>query len=117
VIYLFGGISKLRGDMWWDGSAVWFALANAEYQSLDLTWLARFRWAIALALGMPTFGLAMIIANLAFVSPDLVDTLARYCFGARGSDVQAEDGAAVVPVTPPQAKPRLRERKLRPAAR
>ncbi len=27
VVYLFGGISKLRGEMWWDGSALWFAAA------------------------------------------------------------------------------------------
>ena len=40
VIYLFGGIGKMRGVEWWDGSASWFALANPEYQSLDMTWLA-----------------------------------------------------------------------------
>lgn len=42
VIYLFGGISKMRGEMWWDGTAMWFAVANFEYQSLDLTWLAKY---------------------------------------------------------------------------
>jgi hypothetical protein len=42
VIYLFGGLSKLRGEMWWDGTAMWFSVANFEYQSLDLTWLARY---------------------------------------------------------------------------
>ncbi len=111
VVYLFGGISKLKGTSWWDGSAVWFAVANYEYQSIDMTWLAHWPWliailshatvfwetfyavlvwprltrpvmlamavavhgGIALCLGMPTFGLAMIIANLAFVSPELVD--------------------------------------------
>src|SRR5207249_10320194 len=25
---------------WWDGTAIWMALANNEYQSADLTWLA-----------------------------------------------------------------------------
>jgi hypothetical protein len=110
VIYLFGGIGKARGDLWWDGSAVWFAIANLEYQSLDVTWLVHWPWlvallthvtlfwelfypvliwprltrpiflalafavhgGIALALGMKTFGLAMIIANLVFLSPDWV---------------------------------------------
>lgn len=48
VIYLFGGISKLRGEMWWDGSAVWYAISNLEYQSWDLTWLGRYPWFIAL---------------------------------------------------------------------
>jgi hypothetical protein len=105
IIYLFGGISKMRGDTWWDGSAVWLAIASYEYQSLDMTWLARFPFVVALAahitvfwetfycvliwpratrpiflalavmvhggialcLGMITFGLAMLIANIAFV--------------------------------------------------
>jgi hypothetical protein len=39
VIYLFGGLGKLRGWMWWDGSAMWFAAASYEYQSLPLTWI------------------------------------------------------------------------------
>lgn len=42
VIYLFGGLWKARGTTWWDGTALWFAAANAQYQSLDLTWLGRF---------------------------------------------------------------------------
>ncbi len=41
VIYLFGGLSKMRGSMWWDGSAIWFAAASYEYQSLDFTWIGR----------------------------------------------------------------------------
>lgn len=110
IIYVFGGISKLRGEMWWDGSAVWFSVANLEYQTLDMTWLVQFPWLIALMthvtvfwetfycalvwpkmtrpialivavcvhggivafLGMPTFGLAMIIANGSFLSPQWV---------------------------------------------
>lgn len=110
VIYLFGGIGKMRGETWWDGSAVWFAFASLEYQSLDMTWMVRWPWlisilthitvfwetfycflvwsrytrpiclglavavhgGIALSLGMPTFGIAMIIGNMAFVSPELV---------------------------------------------
>lgn len=48
IIYLFGGISKLRGDMWWDGTAVWYAISNLEYQSLDMTWLVHYPWFIAL---------------------------------------------------------------------
>ncbi len=108
VIYLFGGIAKMRGSDWWDGSAMWFALASYEYQSLDLTWLVQWPWllalmslmtlfwetfyvaliwprltrpialamavavhgGIAIAMGMKTFGLAMIFANVAFVYPE-----------------------------------------------
>jgi hypothetical protein len=107
VLYLFGGITKMRGNLWWDGSALWFAFASSEYQSLDMTWMVRWPaliaflthltlfwetyyavlvWpkltrpvvlgmavavhgGIALALGMKTFGLAMIIANMAFLTP------------------------------------------------
>jgi hypothetical protein len=107
TIYLFGGIGKMRGSEWWDGSASWLALANPEYQSLDMTWLASHHlvlstithvtvlwetsfclliWprltrplmllmavvvhaGIALCLGMVTFGCIMLIANLAFISP------------------------------------------------
>jgi hypothetical protein len=110
IIYLFSGLGKAMGETWWDGSAMWLAVANYEYQSIDLTRLARWpellsllahvtvAWelsypalvwprltrplvvamsvpihlGIALFLGMMTFGLAMIIANLAFVSPWVV---------------------------------------------
>jgi hypothetical protein len=41
VIYLFAGLSKLQGEAWWDGQALWGALSNLEYQSADMTWLAR----------------------------------------------------------------------------
>ncbi|MEQ8846630.1 HTTM domain-containing protein [Botrimarina sp.] len=44
VVYLFGGLGKLQGDLWWDGAATWFAVANVEYRSLDMTWLAGHLW-------------------------------------------------------------------------
>ena len=44
VIYLFGGLGKLRGWMWWDGTAMWFASTSYEYQSLDLTWIGLYPW-------------------------------------------------------------------------
>jgi uncharacterized membrane protein YphA (DoxX/SURF4 family) len=42
VIYLFGGLSKARGETWWGGEAVWLAIANYEYQSMDMTWLSQY---------------------------------------------------------------------------
>ncbi|MEM1305670.1 MAG: hypothetical protein AAGG46_12275, partial [Planctomycetota bacterium] len=117
IVYLFGGLGKVQGDRWWDGGAVWFAVASYEYRSIDMTWLSRVvdlgfvqldllylgeflthatvalevfycclvwnrrlrPWVvlaaigmhlfIGLAMGMMTFGLVMIYANLAFVSP------------------------------------------------
>lgn len=47
VIYLFGGLSKMRGEKWFDGSALWYTAVNYEYQSLDLTWLGHFPILIA----------------------------------------------------------------------
>ncbi len=44
VIYLAAGLGKLFGETWWDGTAMWRGLANAEYQTLDMTWLAYFPW-------------------------------------------------------------------------
>jgi hypothetical protein len=44
VIYLFAGLSKLQGEAWWTGEAMWQALANLEYQTADMTWLAWHPW-------------------------------------------------------------------------
>jgi len=48
VIYFFAGVSKLQGPSWWNGEAMWRAFANLEYQSVDMTWLARYPWLINL---------------------------------------------------------------------
>jgi hypothetical protein len=40
VIYFFAALGKLRGDSWWAGDAMWLSVANLEYQSWDVTWLA-----------------------------------------------------------------------------
>jgi hypothetical protein len=120
IVYLFAGAGKLFGESWWDGTAMWGAFANYEYQSIDMTFLAAHpllvhflthltiawecsyaalvwpKWTrpivialavplhmgIALAMGMMTFGLAMLIGNLAFVSPQLV----RAIFDRRPSE-------------------------------
>mgnify|MGYP001825975287 CR=1 FL=1 len=42
VIYMFGGLSKARGQTWWDGTALWYAVGNYEYQSIDTTWIVKF---------------------------------------------------------------------------
>lgn len=113
IIYLFAGLGKLLGATWWDGTAMWLAVGNLEYQSIDMTWLASWPWTlnalthitiawevsyaalvwprltrpivlalaiplhlgIACFLGMITFGLVMLIGNLAFVSPWVVRAL------------------------------------------
>lgn len=42
IIYFFAATGKLQGETWWTGEALWSALANYEYQSADMTWLAWF---------------------------------------------------------------------------
>jgi hypothetical protein len=41
VVYLFSGCGKLLGASWWEGTALWGAIANVQYRTLDLTGLAR----------------------------------------------------------------------------
>lgn len=48
VIYIFACHSKLQGESWWNGQAIWQAVSNLEYQSVDLTWLAWYPWLINL---------------------------------------------------------------------
>lgn len=68
VIYLFGGLSKLRGDLWWDGSALWFAVASYEYQSINATWLGKSPFLISclthLTLAWETFYIAIVWPRL-----------------------------------------------------
>jgi len=52
IVYLFAGLSKLRGDRWVGGDAIWGAFASYEYQTLDMTWMANYFWIInALTIG------------------------------------------------------------------
>jgi hypothetical protein len=49
IIYFFAGISKLQGESWWTGEAIWRAMANLEYQSIDMTWMAWHPWLVNIA--------------------------------------------------------------------
>lgn len=40
VIYMFAGLAKLQGQSWWNGYAMWQAMASLEYQSIDMTFMA-----------------------------------------------------------------------------
>lgn len=51
IIYLAAGLSKLLGGAWWNGTALWWTLANYEFTPLrypayaeSLRWLCRHRW-------------------------------------------------------------------------
>jgi hypothetical protein len=48
VIYVFACLSKLQGESWWNGTAIWQAVSNLEYQSRDITWLAWYPWLVNL---------------------------------------------------------------------
>jgi hypothetical protein len=122
IIYLFAGTGKLTGPAWWDGTAMWMAFGNLEYQSMDMTWMADWprlmnlmthvtvfweifycaliwprltrpvmlllaiplHMGIAICLGMITFGLVMLIGNLAFVSPQLIRALWPWARAGQG---------------------------------
>ena len=112
ILYFFSGCGKLLGASWWEGTALWGAVANIQYRTIDLTFLAwhpllinaltlgTLFWEISysaliwprltrplvlamavfvhlgigLTMGMMEFGIAMLIANMAFLPLDL-DTL------------------------------------------
>lgn len=124
VIYLFGGLGKAQGELWWNGGAVWYSVSSYEYRSLDMTWMSRVvelgpisfdllfmvdflthatvfleifyccliwnrrarPWVLAAvigmhlfigaAMGMITFALVMIYANMSFFRPE---TIRRWC--------------------------------------
>lgn len=44
VVYFWAGFAKLKGDSWWTGEAMWQVIANGEYQTMDLTWMAWVPW-------------------------------------------------------------------------
>lgn len=49
LVYFFAGISKLQGDSWWNGEAMWLAFSNEEYaNSLSMLWTSRFPAILAL---------------------------------------------------------------------
>lgn len=73
VIYVFGGLSKMRGEMWYDGSAMWYTIVNYEYQSANLVWLGKSQLMIGLLTGMTIFWETFYIA---LVWPKLTRPLA-----------------------------------------
>ena len=112
ILYFFSGCGKLLGASWWEGTALWGAVANIQYRTIDLTFLAwhpllvnaltlgALFWEISyaaliwprltrplflltavfvhlgigLTMGMLEFGIAMLIANMAFL-PSQLNTL------------------------------------------
>lgn len=42
VIYMYTGFEKLKGNTWWDGTALWTVFANPQFNGFDLIWLKNF---------------------------------------------------------------------------
>ncbi len=42
VIYMYTGFEKLKGNSWWDGTALWTVFANPQFTGFDLIWLRQF---------------------------------------------------------------------------
>jgi len=53
IVYFFAGVSKMQGPAWWSGDAMWLAFALYAYQTIDMTWIARYP-SIAWVLTMST---------------------------------------------------------------
>ncbi|MEM7479271.1 MAG: HTTM domain-containing protein [Planctomycetota bacterium] len=94
VIYLFGGLGKMRGEMWYEGSAMWFTIVNYEYQSLDLTWIGKSPMLIATlsattifwetfycALVWPKLTRPLVLATAFFVHAGIAIGLGMVTFG------------------------------------
>jgi hypothetical protein len=48
IIYVYSGMEKLKGQSWWDGTAVWSVMANSQMVIADFTWLRHVPFLIVL---------------------------------------------------------------------
>lgn len=46
VIYVYTGWEKLKGALWWDGSALWNVLAQPQIMTMDFIFMRNFSWLI-----------------------------------------------------------------------
>lgn len=44
VIYAYTGFEKLKGNSWWDGTALWTVFANPQFSEFDLKFMSHFPW-------------------------------------------------------------------------
>ena len=49
IVYAYTGFEKLKGNSWWDGTALWSVFANPQFVIADMTWVRHFPWAIVAA--------------------------------------------------------------------
>src|SRR5207244_1967726 len=74
IIYFVSGASKLQGDLWWSGTAVWATVANYEFSPVHyqlyvegLRWLSRHRWLWEVAMTGLTAGTLMFEIGFPFL--------------------------------------------------
>lgn len=44
VIYAYTGFEKLKGNTWWDGTALWTVFANPQFSEFDLKFMSHIPW-------------------------------------------------------------------------
>ena len=100
IIYAYTGMEKLKGDTWWDGSAVWYVMGNDNIVAFDFSFFQHIPWAVAamtfstlvfeiyfpiaiwmkslrpvwMFLGLCLHGLAMVFMGLTFFSPIMLSS-------------------------------------------
>ncbi len=72
IIYAYTGFEKLKGNSWWDGTALWTVLANPQFAEYNFKFLSHFPTVIALA----TF--TTVIFEIYFSALVLHPTLRKY---------------------------------------
>ena len=123
ALYLMMGLTKLGGETWWAGDAIWWLIAQSDSRLVDFTFLrpgldqiplainawthaivlfeltfgiliwnrlarplllgiAVLMWgSLALVTGLVSFCLMMLIANLAFATPEAMRAICTGCCG------------------------------------
>ncbi|MCB0390924.1 MAG: hypothetical protein KDD58_06530 [Bdellovibrionales bacterium] len=100
IIYAYTGMEKLKGQTWWDGSAVWYVMGNDNIVPFDFSFFQYLPWAVAvmtfstllfeiyfpmaiwmkplrpiwLFLGLCLHGLAMFFMGLTYFSPIMLSS-------------------------------------------
>jgi hypothetical protein len=71
IVYLSAGLSKLQGQSWWTGTAVWGTVANFEFAPMQfdlynevLGFIARHRWLFELT--MTTAGMFTLVFEIGY---------------------------------------------------
>jgi hypothetical protein len=63
IVFFFAGAAKLRGNDWWDGDAIWYAMTDYEFNVLPLRLFAQNMWLVNLL----TYGSLLIELGYAFL--------------------------------------------------